>query len=142
MVAYSFKKRFEQPIQAGTKRQTMRNDRKRHARPGECLQLYVAMRTKQCRKILEADPVCSSVQPVRVEFGDWGRITEIKVGAIILRSAGRLDDFAQKDGFDDAEDMSAFWRQEHPEAVAVGRWEGVLIRWDPANVDQVLGEAA
>lgn len=39
MVAYSFRKRFGPPILAGTKAQTIRADRKRHARPGEEVQL-------------------------------------------------------------------------------------------------------
>ncbi len=47
MVAYSFKKRFAPPIlfglthgplAEGMKRQTIRNDRKRHARPAEEIQ--------------------------------------------------------------------------------------------------------
>lgn len=45
MVAYSFQKRFVEPIRSGRKRQTIRADRKRHARPGEVLQLYSGMRT-------------------------------------------------------------------------------------------------
>jgi len=35
MVAYSFRARFREPILVGAKRQTIRADRKRHARPGE-----------------------------------------------------------------------------------------------------------
>ncbi|MEJ0016825.1 MAG: ASCH domain-containing protein [Acetobacteraceae bacterium] len=46
MVAYSFKRDFAAPILAGIKRQTIRADRRRHARPGEVLQLYTGMRTK------------------------------------------------------------------------------------------------
>ena len=48
MVAYSFKRRFREPILAGSKQQTIRADRKRHARRGEALQLYTGMRTTQC----------------------------------------------------------------------------------------------
>jgi hypothetical protein len=47
VVAYSFRQQFRPPILAGTKRQTIRADRKRHARPGEQLQLYTGMRTRQ-----------------------------------------------------------------------------------------------
>ena len=35
VVSYSFKRQFIDPIKRGTKRQTIRADRKRHARPGE-----------------------------------------------------------------------------------------------------------
>ena len=57
MVAYSFKSQFEEPIVAREKRQTVRGFRKRHARPGEPIQLYVGMRTRNCRKILTPDPI-------------------------------------------------------------------------------------
>ena len=52
MVAYSLKPRFIPPILSGAKRQTIRAiSRRRHAIPGETLQLYTGMRTKQCRLI-------------------------------------------------------------------------------------------
>jgi hypothetical protein len=85
MVAYSFKKQFIAPILSGVfgvaaglplppgenyfpKRQTIRAiGKRRHARPGEMIQLYTAMRTKQCRKLGEAR--CVSVQTVKLFIG-------------------------------------------------------------------------
>jgi hypothetical protein len=57
MVAYSFKERFAEPILNGTKGGTIRASRKGplraatggHAKPGEELQLYTDMRTRNCR---------------------------------------------------------------------------------------------
>jgi len=63
MVAYSFKAQFREPILAGTKRQTIRADRKRHARLGEALQLYTGMRTRQCKLIGRA--TCNALGFVR-----------------------------------------------------------------------------
>ena len=62
MVAYSFKKQFAYPVEKGYKLQTIRASRKtRHARPGESIQLYTGMRTKQCRKLVRADPIVKAV---------------------------------------------------------------------------------
>jgi hypothetical protein len=71
MVAYSFHKRFVSLIQSGIKRHTIRPHRKRHARPGEALQLYTGMRTKACMKILAADPVCERLDEVRLDLRWW-----------------------------------------------------------------------
>ncbi|MGY0779836.1 S49 family peptidase [Azospirillum argentinense] len=73
MVAYSFRPRFIDPILAGLepgpllpgmKRQTIRgaSGGKRHARPGELVQLYTGMRTRQCRKLGEGR--CVAAEPV------------------------------------------------------------------------------
>lgn len=71
MVAYSFHRRFVPLIQSGIKRHTIRPHRKRHARPGEAVQLYTGMRTKACQKILAADPVCGRVDEVRMDLRWW-----------------------------------------------------------------------
>lgn len=121
MVAYSFKKRFIEPIRAGTKAQTMRNDRARHARAGEQVQLYYAMRTKQCAMI--ARSTCLAVTPVRL---DLKRNTVKIEGRPIITARLGLDLFAVRDGFDDWADLKAFWRAEHETLTA---WSGVLIEW-------------
>jgi hypothetical protein len=143
MPAYSFKKQFVNPIRVGLgldpfldlheqfvgdtdapitpKRQTIRAiGRRRHARPGETLQLYHGMRTKQCFKIAEAR--CISVDPIVINVYD----TRLE----ILRFAPdpeRLEEFARADGFKNAADMHAFWAEEH----GLGYFSGVLIRWEP-----------
>lgn len=137
MVAYSFKAFFAPQIVCGLKRQTVRANRKRHALPGEALQLYTGMRTKHCRKILDA--VCESVTPVT--FWITPNSIDLKVGG--ARPQDRLspeeaERLAADDGFApgaicaiDAvgktalENMHDFWLREH----GVGRFEGVLIRW-------------
>lgn len=125
MVAYGFKGRFVAPIRSGLKRHTMRNDRKRHARPGEPVQIYEKMRQKGCAKIIP-DPLCERVEPVRLDFHN----DTIKIGMhpFITQPAG-LDHFARSDGFTDWEDMRAFWKKEHKKAYP--RWEGVIVYWLP-----------
>ena len=122
MVAYSFKDRFEVPIQEGWKTQTIRGPRERHARPGEMLQLFVAMRTAQCRKICP-DVRCTDVLKVVIEFDEDGFIDRIETDGVPVRD---LDAFAQRDGFRDADEMSAFWAEQHgPLRV----FQGVIIEW-------------
>jgi hypothetical protein len=125
MVAYSFKARFAPPIIAGTKRQTIRADRRRHARPGEEVQLYTGMRTKSCRLIGRA--TCDSVVPIRLDFMGWGAI---EVGGHVgLTGAHHLDGFARDDGFESWEELKQFWSVAHPVAYAAGAFSGVRVRW-------------
>ncbi len=129
MVAYSFKKRFGPPILAGTKAQTIRADRKRHARPGEELQLFTGMRTRSCT--LLGRPTCLSVMPVRLCFSKRAATELFEVGGELL-SPSAMETFAQADGFEDVEDMARFWWAEHPPGEGDHiAFEGVLIRWQP-----------
>lgn len=122
MVAYSFKARFAPPIQAGTKRQTIRADRKRHARPGEEVQLYTGMRTRSCRLVGRA--TCTAVRRVRIEIGE---VSLVQVDGVHIYD---LDAFARSDGFEGWADMVAFWRSEHPTSDADRlSFSGVMIEW-------------
>jgi hypothetical protein len=133
MVAYSFRSRFVEPIQARAKRQTIRAPRRRHARPGEALQLYTGMRTKQCRLIGLAR--CASVWPIRLSIKpalhrhDFG---EVEYGGRVLNMIQDLDAFARTDGFDDWWHMRLFWLTEH--GPHLDAWEGVMIRWEEFSV--------
>lgn len=137
MVAYSFKKRFVEPIRWGLglgldlsdgcvrigepKRQTIRAvGKRRHARPGETLQLYTAMRTKQCEKIGLAR--CTSCDPIFINVFD----THLEFLRFAPEPVG-LDAFARADGFENAAEMHAFWAKEH----GLGWFKGVLIKWVP-----------
>ncbi len=123
MVAYSFNKQFIAPIIEGSKRQTIRAYRKRHARPGEMMQLYTAMRTKYCRAI--GVSVCRMVAPITLDFEAERIRYPFERGMTTIFPPG-LDAFAADDGFTDWAQMRAFWAQAHPE---VSVFEGVLIRW-------------
>ena len=121
MVAYSFQQRFVAPILAGTKHQTIRAERKRHARKGETLQLYTGMRTRHCSLIGVA--LCTDVSRLRLGIeGDWLEARDWR-----WHARGRLDGFARDDGFADWPEMQHFWRQQHP---GIPIFTGVLIRWN------------
>lgn len=123
MVAYSFQSRFRPKIEARLKRHTLRNDRKRHARVGEALQLYTGMRTRQCKKI--GDATCTAVLRIRLDF-EYRRVEFLESGHAIT-TPDDTDAFAVGDGFDDWKDMRAFWAEQHPEITKA--WEGVMIQW-------------
>lgn len=132
MVAYSFQKQFEKPIVDGLKPHTLRNERKRHARPGEEVQLYVGMRTKHCRLLGRA--TCKAITPIRIDF----KRCAIRIGARgTIHGIQRLDAFAVTDGFADWAGMRAFWMKEHGKkkqadgspAPPLVCWSGVIIEW-------------
>lgn len=145
MVAYSYKKRFYAPIRVGLglpiepipnlpiaagveirpKRQTIRTDRKRHARPGEELQHYCGMRTKSCFLIGRAR--CTKVSPIELWLGAGDELG-VSIAGDYFCGTTRVREFAQSDGFADAAAMIAFWREEHE---SLDHFEGVLIEWEP-----------
>ena len=137
MVAYSFNARFEMPIREGWKTQTIRAPRKRHARPGELLQLFCGMRTMHCRKIVE-DVRCTAVSELELAFDDKGGIHGVLIDRVAVTD---LDVFAVQDGFVDAADMAAFWRKAHPHSWQYG-FEGFLIEWAMPRAAQAMGVAA
>ena len=125
MVAYSFRPQFVAQVEAGTKTQTVRADRKRHARPGEELQLYTGMRTRQCRLIRRAR--CIDVHPITLLFDD----DDDEAEGIILPGfgfPGGLEGFALSDGFASWAELKAFWRRHHP---GIDEFTGRLILWEP-----------
>lgn len=86
MVAYSFKPRFADPILSKLKRHTLRNDRKRHARPGERIQLYVSQRHPSGFRLGEA--TCTGVLRLRISFDQ--RRVELRAGTRSLPRTTRM----------------------------------------------------
>ena len=133
MVAYSFQRMFVPAIETGLKRQTIRAARKRHARPGEMIQLYTGMRTKACRKIIP-DPECRRVDDIEIMVGDDRAplISMIAINGCHLDDV-QMESFAHSDGFNlnpgrpALEYMSLFWLQRH----GSGLFTGKLIHWNP-----------
>lgn len=135
MVAYSFRPQFAEPIATLAKRQTVRAlGKRRHARPGEPLQLYTGMRTRQCRKLLDVDPVCIDVRPIEIRIGGPAYIAAMSIDGAPL-SRDEIEAFACADGFGAqvpdgfaALRMNLFWQVHHP---LLPVFEGVVIRWEP-----------
>jgi len=135
VVAYSFERRFIEPITIGlvpgppasrAKRQTIRAERRsRHARPGERMQLFFAMRSKQCQFL--GEPRCTGVWPIHLSFAPASVLIE---GMPSPQGAAELDAFARRDGFGDWAELAAFWAERHGRTVASG-FQGVLLIWLP-----------
>lgn len=96
---------------------------RRHAKRGDEVQLYYAMRTTQCRLIGRAR--CIGVRPITMWFSA-GDISIMLDGKIL--GWRKLQAFARADGFPDAVAMAAFWKKENK---ALKKWEGVVISWEP-----------
>lgn len=151
MVAYSFAREFCDRVASGAKTQTVRTDRKRHARPGEPVQLYFGMRTRSCRKLVEPDPICAAVRPISIVLD--GRLREL-IASIAIDGrdldASEIEAFARADGFgphwggevqfprpgDKALTpgparywMGWWWLRVHGDC----RFNGVVISWKPAS---------
>lgn len=140
MVAYNYMARFVPDVEALIKRQTIRANRKRHARPGEWMQNFTGMRSKKCRKIMP-DPICESVTGIRFLVPPPGGVMQMmladQTGAFPSDAFPGLgwtsvdDHFARADGFTDAQDMCRFWQDNHGVSEGGAWFEGVLIKWRP-----------
>lgn len=125
MVAYSFKSRFVSPIRLNIKTGTIRADgKRRHARPGEQLQLYCGMRTAACFKIIP-DVTCVRVNEICFDLRRPKRIELWSNGVLLRPGSPQADAFARADGFVDFADMLAFWNENH----GPKRFDGSHIIW-------------
>ena len=124
-------------VEAGRKRQTIRLPRKRHARPGERIQLFTGMRTARCRKLIP-DPVCIGVDEVRFDLREASGCAETLPETVSLEINGvpvvgpDADLYAGSDGFTGRRGVGPFahmalwWHRVHGRVL----FEGVAIRWE------------
>ncbi len=127
MVAYNFQRQFVPAVEAGLKRQTIRAiGKRRHARPGDAIQLYTGMRTTACRKIVP-DRVCTRVAPISLSNSYLDGPGTWIVDGVDLDTSG-MHALAIADGFGDDDHpvfaMAAFFLEAHG-----ARFDGVLIEW-------------
>ena len=118
MPSYNFQKRFADKVRSGEKLQTIRKCRKRPTVEGDTLYLYTGLRQKGPEKLREVK--CVRVLPLEIhdDISDavissrsW-RAATVKVG-LDWTAPDEMDAFAVADGFADAEDFFAFWRNVH-----------------------------
>ena len=130
MVAYSFMNQFVPLIESGEKRQTIRLvGKRRHARPGEMLQLYRDARTKQMRKIIE-DQECTACLPILLRLGE-------NLGEVLVACDGKtiedLGPFAHEDGFRPSGNLgpvARMWQHFYSD-LGAGMHHCRLIKWAP-----------
>jgi hypothetical protein len=124
MVAYSFQPQFVPKLQAGEKSQTIRAvGRKRHARPGEMVQIYTGMRTKHCQKLFQSE--CLSTSAVLI-FPD----RTVQVDDRTLDEQEKAD-LAVADGFTDFDQFMEFFGQNfsHRDKAENIPFDGILVKW-------------
>lgn len=120
MPAFSFQKQFVPFIESGEKTHTIRAKRKNRPQPGQPFYGYYAMRTKQCRKLVQS--TITRVQDITIEHGKrrladtdsregmtvyWNPPKITIDGEVLARD--EAEQLAVRDGFRDLLDMSDFW---------------------------------
>jgi hypothetical protein len=128
MPLLNFKKRFVEPMRAGTKAHTIRGYRKdgRDPKPGEPLYCYCGARTKYCFKVFDKPPICTRTIPIRI-FKSLGIV--MVDGAVL--SSDEREMLAIADGFSDFREMFSFWEGRLP-------FDGIIIHWDPRDVQRPI----
>lgn len=119
MVAYNFKSRWADDVAQKRKRCTIRPRRKRPTRPGDLLQLYTGMRTKNCRKLVSSDPTCKSVRPIIIHTAG------VSLSGKLL-SPRELDRLVKDDGFENVVAFFEFFEKTYGYPV---RDDLELIEW-------------
>ena len=119
MVAISFKKRYAEKVESGTKLMTIRKTKR--VKAGDKLQLYTGMRTKGCRKLRDA--VCVAIDSVSITpdgpfFGQPGWWPKDK------------NVFAERDGFQTYADMYDFFKSEYGFDEDDYIFNGYAIMWN------------
>lgn len=135
MPAYSFQKQFVPFVESGAKTHTIRGKRKNRPKPGQVFYGYYAMRTKQCRKLVQS--TITRVQDITIERGERVCDTEVRAsegmnvhwnipkitidGEVLARDEAEA--LAVRDGFRDLLEMSDFWPPERMP------FSGDIIHW-------------
>lgn len=120
MPAYSFQKQFVNPVETGAKTHTIRGKRKNRPKPGQTFYGYYAMRTKQCRKIIQS--TITRVQDITI-WENHLHIIFVTVDDVVL-CEDECEHLAVRDGFKDFAEMMSFWDGRRP-------FEGDIIHWKP-----------
>jgi hypothetical protein len=125
MVAYNFQRRFESLLSDGLKKQTIRPPRARPTVVGDSLQIYVGLRTKGCRKIINPDPICIYAGQIRIDRHLGFRPQSLPFHYGYLRVTDRAANaIARADGFDDFRQLKEFI-----DKIYGLPFYGCLIRW-------------
>lgn len=121
---FNFKAQFAPAVEGGTKLQTIRHRRKDGRQPhaGDIAKLYTGLRTSKARLLREA-PVVDCF-PLNIDLGEMASRRIISNG--IRLNIGEGNSFAQLDGFEDSQDMIAWFKKTYP---GMGWFEGFCVRW-------------
>lgn len=121
MGLYNFQPRFVPKIVTGEKTHTIRAKRAHPDKPGNTMHLYTGLRTKNATLLLRVP--CIRVEEIEIKDGLFfdENHASITIDGIKL-SRDEREAFARRDGFENMEDMIAFWRGRLP-------FNGQVIHW-------------
>lgn len=122
MIVIMFQPRFAPMVKNGTKRHTIRGERKRPVRAGDFLSLreWTDKPYRSPQRIL-GEAFCTGVRPIRISYSDTFRPVVLDGKLLEPREAG---DLAMADGFENGPDMMAWFASTHALP-----FHGVLISW-------------
>ena len=104
MPAYNFQQQFEHDVATGIKHQTIRAKRKHRPCVGQTAYCFTGMRTKTCQSLRVS--IIIAVYDVRIDT------CGVLCGGAALK-AESLDLFAQRDGFDNWDQMLLWFVKNH-----------------------------
>lgn len=123
MVAYNFQKQFIPALLSGEKHHTIRAEgKRRHAHPGETLQIYTGQRTKHCQKLFETQ--CTGIQSVYMYVDSQG-VFNVEIDGKPLE-LHEIEQLAVDDGFEEMDGLIRFFESTHGFP-----FQGFLISWNP-----------
>lgn len=119
MTAINFKSEFSSLIVDGRKTHTIRKRRKYPIKKGDWLQLYIGMRTKSAKMMMQRQ--CTDVQPIIID-----RVNEkVIIGDAHLNN-NEIEQLAIEDGFENSNQFFFFFAQ-YPDEVL--EKDMVIIHW-------------
>jgi hypothetical protein len=131
MPLLNFKRQFVDPIRLGTKRHTIRAERKVPIKAGDLLYLYCGLRREGAFRILPDPQICTKALPIHIHLG-YPRVSVAIADEELSRD--EIEALARADGFTDWNAMAHFWIATHGSKERIGfvDFHGQIIHWNPA----------
>jgi hypothetical protein len=119
-----FKEQFKESILDGTKKHTVREDKKNRYRCGCTLHLSVGVRSKRYRCLKKV--LCTGVQSIQIRYGN-GRYHKVFVYQDVRVTVdgrelgyGEVTELAKNDGFENQDSFFRFFKRD---------FSGKIIHW-------------
>ena len=131
MPALNYKAEFAEAVENGTKRSTIRPQRKNPIKPGDILYQYTGQRTKNSRKL--GEHICTSVEPIEIEIDVDRGLNTIRVNGRTL-TYREQHALAQEDGFEGVISFYKFFVRQYGLSPNNPLSDMVLIKWAPEAI--------
>lgn len=116
----TFKPQFVEPIKAGTKIHTIREDKKGRWKTGMKIQFWNGNpRNVKAKPHQFQSGICTDVKQINIDI-DWSKIFIIGSNlsdTTVITGISKLNEFAVKDGFKDWNEMRQWFMDQYPDIV-------------------------